>query len=316
MTVDVGSPRITVVVPARDAAATLPDTLRGLEAQRFDGAFEVVLVDDGSTDSTAALAAGSPVVTRVVTLTGDGPGRARNAGAASAGTALAFIDADCRPVPGWLAAGAAALAHADLVLGETRPRPDQPCGPFDRSLSVVGLSPLFESANLFVRRELFESLGGFQSWLGPRRGKELGEDVWFGWRARRAGARIASCPDALVHHVVESRGAAEFVAERWRLRYFPALARRIPELRDEFFYRRWFLTDRAAAFDAALLALALARSSRRPAFALAGLPYARLLAQDGRGPGGARVASGRLCADAVGLVALLLGSARRRSVLL
>lgn len=311
------APEVSVIIPARDAAATLDAVLAGLEAQEGGGRFEVILLDDGSSDATGALALDSPVVDRVVRLDGIGPALARNAGAAlAAAPALAFLDADCRPAPGWLAAGSAALRAADLVLGETRPRPDQPLGPFDRTLSVAGCSPLFESANLFVRRELFERLGGFQSWLGPRRGKELGEDVWFGWRARRAGARIAACPQALVHHAVEPRGARAFVAERWRLRFFPALVQRVPELRSEFLYRRTFLNWRTARFDAALAGLAAAGATRRPLLAAAAIPYARTVSEDVRGPGGAGAAAARVAADTVGLAAMLAGSVRYRTPVL
>jgi glycosyltransferase involved in cell wall biosynthesis len=309
--------QVTVIIPARNAAATLPETLSGLTEQSFDAEWEVVLVDDGSSDATPRIAAESALVSRVISLSGLGPGRARNAGAGAAqADRLAFLDADCRPVPGWLGAGVGALDTADLVLGETRPRPDQPEGPFDRSLTVTGCSPLFESANLFVRRELFERLGGFESWLGPQAGKELGEDVWFGWRARRAGARIAACPRALAHHAVFPRDAAGYVAERWRLRFFPALAKRIPELRQEFFFRRMFLTARSASFDAAAVALVLAAHRRRPALAAAALPYARLLAADLRESGAPQVAAARLAADAVGAVALMLGTVRSGALLL
>src|SRR5256885_1729530 len=82
----------------------------------------------------------------------------------------------------------------------------------------------------------------------PRRGIELGEDILFGWRARRAGARTAFCARALVHHAVVPRGPVAYVAERARLRFFPAIAARVPELRETFFHRRLFLSRRTAAF--------------------------------------------------------------------
>ncbi len=306
-----------MIVPARDAAATLPATLAGLEAQTLREPFDVIVVDDGSVDRTPSIARASPAVTRVVDMGGEGPARARNAGAAvSSSPYLVFLDADCRPVPTWLAAGAEALESADLVLGETRPRPDQTHGPFDRTLSVVGCSPLFESANLFVRRDLFVRLGGFQRWLGPRDGKELGEDVLFGWRARRLGARIDACPSALVHHAVFARGAVGFIAERWRLRFFPELARHVPELRQEMFYGGLFLNQRAARFDAAALGLALAACTRRPLLAAGALPYLHTLSCDLREPRGLRRAAVRAAADAVGLAAMTLGSVRSRSLLL
>jgi glycosyltransferase involved in cell wall biosynthesis len=303
-------PSVSVVIPARDAAATLGATLAGLAAQD-PAPNEVIVVDDGSTDATVALAEAAPIVTRVVRGTGEGPGAARNAGAAAAtGEVLAFVDADCDPQPGWLRAGRDALDDADLVQGRTTPPPGAPAGPFDRTLWVVAPWGLFETANLFVRRELFERLGGFEPWLSPARSKELAEDVWFGWRAVRSGARTAFCDDALVHHAVFERSPRDYVAERLRLRYFPAMAARIPELRETFFWRRLFLTPRSAAFDAALTGAVLAATTRRPWPLALALPYARLAR---RRP---RAWPVDLVADAVGLGALLVGSARARSLVL
>lgn len=248
---------------------------------------------------------------------GAGPGATRNRGAASCPPevdVLAFTDADCVPEPGWLRAGLAALAAgADVVQG--RVVPAAPPGPFDRTLAVPGLTHLYETANLFVRREWFERAGGFQPWLAPARGKELGEDAWLGARLARAGARVAFAPDAVVRHAVERRGAAGYVRERLRLVHFPAIAARIPELRERRFHRRVFLSRRSAAFD---LALAGALTRRPLLAAAAAAPYARIVAAEasGWGPQAARVAIVSVAADAVGLGALALGSLRAGSVLL
>src|SRR5205814_942389 len=83
---------------------------------------------------------------------------------------------------------------------------------------------------LFVRRETLERAGWFDEWLDVEIGISMFEDTWLGWRARRMGARTAFCPDALVHHAVFPRGWRDYVAERRRLRYFPALAAQVPEL--------------------------------------------------------------------------------------
>ena len=303
-------PTISVVVPARDAAATIGATLAGLAAQEH-APDEVIVVDDGSTDATVALAQATAVVTRVVRGPGEGPGAARNAGAAAAtGDVLAFLDADCEPQPRWLRAALGALETAELVQGRTTPPPDARVGPFDRTLWVVAPWGLFETANLLVRRELFDRLGGFEPWLSPARSKELAEDVWFGWRAVRSGARTAFCEEALVHHAVFDRSPRDYVAERLRLRYFPAMASRIPELRDTFFFKRVFLTPRSAAFDAALAGAVLAAVARRPWPLALALPYARIAR---RRP---RAWPVDLAADAVGLASLLAGSARSRSLVL
>jgi glycosyltransferase involved in cell wall biosynthesis len=312
-------PSASVVVPARDAAGTIAWTLDGLEHQDFEGLFEVILVDDGSTDETADLALASSLEVRLLRLAGVGAAEARNAGAALGQGHIAFLDADCRPSRSWLREGLKALEAASLVLGTTLPDPSTPVGPFDRTLWVRPPSALFESANLFVRRDLFEDLGGFRSWLRPRRGRPFGEDVLFGWRARRSGARIGSSEAALVHHAVFPRSALEYIRERLRLRFFPPMARHIPELRSHFFYRRSFLSRRTAAFDAAACGLVAAVISRRPLGLVAAAPYAvsiRPRVSGGAPRHGAKMICVEGLADAIGLAALIFGSVRSRSLVL
>jgi glycosyltransferase involved in cell wall biosynthesis len=312
-------PVATVIVPARNAAATIGRTLDALAAQDLDERFEVVVVDDGSTDRTFELAEGyGPPVRAMRNVSPAGAGAARNAGArAAAGEFLAFTDADCYPVSTWLSAGLAALESAELVQGAVRPEPGTPLGPFDRTVWVTGENGLYETANILVRRDLFERLGGFEDWLAAS-GRPMGEDLWFGWRARRAGAATAFCDDALVHHAVFARSPVAYAAERARLIHFPAIAARIPELRERFFFRRWFLNERSAAFDAAVLGVAAALRTRSPLPLAAAAPYARLLsrrAHQWRGDA-TRVAVADFAADAIGLAALLAGSIRHRSPLL
>jgi glycosyltransferase involved in cell wall biosynthesis len=310
-------PAVSVIVPARNAARTIGETLAALARQDLPEPYEVVVVDDGSDDETAALAERFGGAVRVVRSEGRGPGPARNAGAtASRAPVLAFTDADCAPTPGWLQTGMAALSDADLVQGRVEPDPGAQLGPFDHTVWVVGESGLYETANLFVRRDLFERLGGFEDFLGARIGKPLAEDLWLGWRARRAGARTAFSSEALVHHAVLPRGPAGYVAERLRLVYFPAIANRVPELRDSLFFGHFFLTRRSAAFDLALAGVALATLRRSPLALLAAAPYAVQLARYGSRWKSARVAAVEGGADAVGFAALAWGSVRSRSPVL
>jgi hypothetical protein len=170
-----------------------------------------------------------------------------------------------------------------------------------------------------MRRELFERLGGFEAWLVPRNGKELGEDVLLGWRARRAGARIVFCRDAVADHAVFARGLRGYVSERARLRVFPALVQRIPELRAELLWARYFHSQRSAAFDAALAAAALALLMRRRVALATAAPYALVLYLDARGHGAreaATVTLAGIAADAVGCAALVTGSVRYRAPVL
>ena len=307
-------PAVSVVVPARDAAATLPGTLAGLAAQRSAPPFEVIVVDNGSHDDTAEIAERSPAVTAVLRRErGKGPGAARNDGVrlARAGV-IAFTDSDCAPTPEWLAEGVAALDRgADIVQGKVLPDPEGDGGPFPRTLGVVSEYGLYETANLFVRREWFERIGPFEDFV-PGTERPFGEDAWWAWRARRAGARTAFGEAALVHHAVDAQSAAQYVRGRGHVEWFPDLVARVPELREAFLWRRIFLSRRSAAFDLAAAGALAALAARRPWPLLAAAPYARMATRDRRG----RVLAADVAADAVGAAALVRGSIRARTPVL
>jgi glycosyltransferase involved in cell wall biosynthesis len=305
------SPAVSVVVPAHNADATLGLTLRALAAQTVPA--EVIVVDSASRDGTFALASAAASVdprVRVLSNPGGEPAGSRNLGVGAARTELiAFTDADCQPEPGWLAAGIAALeGGADLVQG--RVLPARTPGPWDRTLSVGHESGLYETANLFVRRELFERAGGFAPLPGFGEDRPFGEDTWFAWRARRTGARTAFCAEAVVRHAVFERDRSGYVAEQQRRAYFPALVRAVPELRDGFLYRRWFLSRQTACFDLALGGVIAGLWGRRPLALLALAPYLGTLP---RRPGRAVV---QIAADATGGLGLLRGSLRTRTPVL
>jgi glycosyltransferase involved in cell wall biosynthesis len=320
---------LSVIIPARNAAATLKKTIAALGAQDWGGDFEVILVDDASTDATPDLAeeAGLTVVRQDRQ---QGAAAARNAGAAAAsGAVLAFTDSDCEPPPGWLRAAVRGLEEADLVTGPILPVPGATAGTFDRTLRVEAESPLlFESANVVVRRELFERIGGFPAFgigeddagpgLRPKLGEApFGEDVRFGWEARRCGARVRFVSEALVHHAVFPRGPRGYIAERKRVRYFPALIRDLPELRTVLTLRI-FLSPRSALFDAAVAGVVAGLARRRPWPLLAAVPYVAkcLRTADPWRRSAARENLALMAGDAVVLVSLVRGSAAARRVVL
>jgi glycosyltransferase involved in cell wall biosynthesis len=309
---------VSVIVPARNAEQTIGRTLEALDGQEVDEPYEVIVVDDGSSDATVETARTAPGPVSVLELPAGGAAAARNRGVAeSTGEVLAFCDADCFPTARWLGAGIAALRSADLVQGQVLPDPSVEVGPFDRTLSVTLDAGLYQTASLFMTRDTFDRTGGFEKWL-PETGRPMGEDVWLGWKARRTGARAAFSPDALVHHAVFPRDWREYVAERLRLRYFPAMAAKMPELRRHFFYRRLFLHPRSAALDLGLAGVLAALLLRSPVPLVATGPYGRMALARARsfGPGWTGVAAVDLAADLVGLASMARGSARYRSPLL
>jgi Glycosyl transferase family 2 len=341
--------RATVIVPARDAAATLPRTLAALADQEGAPSFEVVVADLGSGDGTAAIAerAGARLV----------GGSANTAVSAGSGALLAFCGADCFPAPGWLAAGTRALGHADLVQGAVLPDPRTEPGPFDDTRAVTAETGLCDMSSLFTTRELFERIGGFEAADGPPRaavgppgaapappGAVPGSpraavgppaaapapprhppdpfaraDVRFGWRARRAGARTAFCAEALCHRSPAPREPLEYLEEHTLLRHLPAAVAQFPELRETLLHRRVFRSSRSLKLDLALAAIPTAAVRRSALPLLAAAPYALELRRHARERGGEdwkAVAAVDAAADLLGAAALLHGSVEARTPVL
>jgi Glycosyl transferase family 2 len=300
--------RATVIVPARDAEATLPRTLAALADQEGAPSFEVVVADDGSGDATAAIAERSGA--RVVR------GHANAAVAAASGAVLAFCGADCRPTAGWLAAGTGALTDAELVQGRILPveRPNHVL--FERDISVTAETGLYDASNLFVSRALFDRLGGFER--APE-DPAPAEDTWFAWRARRSGARTAFCAEALAHRAPTALETLEYVEEATRLRALPATVARLPELRATLLHRRFFLNPRTMKLDLALAGVALAAGRRSKLPLLAAAPYALDLRRRARERGREdwkRVAAIDAAADLLGAAALVHGSVEARTLVI
>jgi glycosyltransferase involved in cell wall biosynthesis len=115
-------PLVSVVVPTRDRPASLSRCLTALAAQTVSDDLEVIVVDDGSTEAAAIVAATREHgFVRLIRLHHGGPAAARNAGVRSArGTCICFTDDDCEPAAGWAEALARAIgAGADAAAGRT-----------------------------------------------------------------------------------------------------------------------------------------------------------------------------------------------------
>ena len=313
--------RVTVVIPARDAAAHLAAALDALAAQTLEEPWEVVVVDNGSRDGTATVAETHPLRPRVLRRgRGGGPGAARNDGVAIArGEVIAFTDSDCRPAPGWLTAGVAALKDADLVQGAVRTPAGARVGPFDHAVRIEAEYGLYETANLLVDRRWFERVGGFEDWLDTGDGRPFGEDAWLAWRLRRAGARTTFSAEALVEHEVFPGSWRDYLRERRRDGWFAMLAARVPELRSVFFWRRWFFSRLSAAFDLAAFGAGVAVARRAPAALLAAIPWLWLVSAESRGRTGVlskRVAVVVALGDAIRGAALARRSLTARRPLL
>ena len=249
-----GTPHVTVIIPVKDRRDLLAAALDGLAAQSYAD-FEVVVVDDGSTDGSGDEAARRTVAGRAVRVVpggGAGAVHARRVGVAeAAGTVLAFTDSDCVPSPRWLELAVAAIdGGADAVNGRTAPA--RPLRPLERSVGS-GTEGLYPTCNMLYRRTAFDSAGGFDSEAGRRWGFRLdrrsqgdgfGEDTLLAWRLIRAGGRVDYVPDASVAHAVLPPEASELISRAVRVAAFPALVREVPELRATLLRWRWQLGAR------------------------------------------------------------------------
>jgi glycosyltransferase involved in cell wall biosynthesis len=192
------NPRLSIIVPVRDGAATLKACLDAIEASREDGD-EVIVVDDGCRDGTAALLARREGIVVLRNETSRGAFAARNQAAAKAnGDVLFFTDADVEihasTLPRLRLHFAQPACQAVIGLYSMR-QPDR--GAVTRYknawirysyLAAPAEVDWFFTAVGAVRRELWEACGGF----GERFERDTGGgDLDFGRRLRRIGVRIA-----------------------------------------------------------------------------------------------------------------------------
>lgn len=195
-------PEISAIVPVRNGAMSLPALLGSLKAQSLGRErFEVIVVDNCSSDRTAEVAAAAGV--RVVSEPLANRSRARNRGAEAASSRLyAFTDADCIAHPCWLEELLNHASAAPLLAGDVRLRVSEHPNSIERfeALWRFGQKSWVEqgwaaTANLLVHADAFEAIGGFDpTW------RHIGEDVDFCFRARAAGFELAYCADAVVEH--------------------------------------------------------------------------------------------------------------------
>lgn len=236
---DTSWPRITVVVCSFNGARTIRDTMEGLRRLAYPN-FEVIVIDDGSTDATPRIVA-EYLGVRLISTENRGLSAARNTGWQQAsGEIVAYIDDDAYPDPHWLHY----LAHRFMTgawvgVGGPNIAPpgdgpiadcvaNAPGGPVHVLLSDVEAEHV-PGCNMAFRREALAAIGGFDV-----RFRTAGDDVDVCWRLQDNGGKLGFHAGAMNwHHRCNSLtaywrqqkgyGKAEALLEaKWPERYNPA----------------------------------------------------------------------------------------------
>ena len=257
-------PLISVVIPHLNQAEDLEACLASLQNQHLPPAlFEIIVVDNGSVTPPAEVIAHFPSA-RLLHEPEPGPGPARNAGVRhAAGEILAFIDADCRAHPDWLATVAQALQSLPgntIIGGDVRiwPRNNEALTAVEAYESVFGFRN-----KLYIERQGYSitaNLGARRADLAkiaPFVGIQFAEDMEWGERARSAGFRFQFIPNAIVFH--PARRSLRELCVKWdrQIQHYLNMAQGKPAWR-----LRWVLRS-VAVLGSPVIDLAAVVSSDR-----------------------------------------------------
>ncbi|GAA4452742.1 hypothetical protein GCM10023189_16640 [Nibrella saemangeumensis] len=197
-------PRISVIVCSYNGSATIRDTLDGLLNLDYPD-FEVIVVNDGSTDQLVQIAGEYPF--RLISTPNQGLSTARNTGLyAASGEIVAYIDDDAYPDPHWLqylAYSYQTTSHAGIGGPNLLPENDgsiatcvfhAPGGPV-HVLTTDDVAEHIPGCNMSFRREVLLEIGGFDPIY-----RAAGDDVDICWRVQHTGRTIGFHPSATVWH--------------------------------------------------------------------------------------------------------------------
>ena len=329
-------PVASIVVATKNRAERMARLLTALDEQT-EPRFEVVVVDDGSTDGTSERVEGvAHTVSYPVRLLrndeSEGQGTSRNRGwHVATAPVVVFTDDDCVPVPNWLASLLDAMQRdgLDLVSGVTGPPDDQldQISLWSYVMVDSGRRGHFPTCNIAYRREVLDAVKGFDERFQYRRPDRsarcmIGDDTDFAWSAIDMGFRPGYAPDAVVYHDVFPQSWQQYASNMRRLEGLVLMCKKHPEL-GPYLGRRWIYFREHVAAVGIVAGLAGLTSRRlRPLVAVGALGaawYTRFYVKYRPPPEGAGGYAAALplafAADLYGTFVMLRASLRYRKFL-
>jgi len=231
------NPKISVIIPAKDAALTISAALHSLKHQKgltFGDDYEIILVDDGSQDQTAQIAEEFGI--KVIRQPNAGPAAARNTGVRHAsGEWVVFTDSDCIPGEDWLSQMIAPFENPEIIAVKGAylckekgfvPRFVQQ--EFEHKYQALRKKPNIDFIDTYsaaYRKDIFTENGGFDS----RFPVPSVEDQEFSFRLARKGYTMVFQPDARVYHRHDLT-LWQYIRRKWGIGYWKAfMLRWLPE---------------------------------------------------------------------------------------
>ncbi len=257
----------SVIIPAFNSEKTIGECIAALNEQEFPKKeFEIIVVDDGSTDNTKKIA--EMLGARVFPQKNSGPAKARNNGARKAkGGILVFTDADCMPEKNWIAEMLEPFSDLEVAgaQGAYRTRQKSIVARFaqmeieeryERMKRFSGKLDWVGSYSAAYRKKDFLEAGGFDESFP----KASGEDPELSYRIAKQGKKLVFNPKAIVYHTHPSTLKKYFWSKFWRAYYRVPMYGKHPDkaIRDSYTttelklqiaaqYASWLLLAAAAA---------------------------------------------------------------------